>query len=331
VGQRANLILVEGSGYQLFYSHWCANTLPCDLFWGPKHAIAFVRAQRLVDKSGWLDDIWAEGGALIDLNLKKLLLYGGEEFLYDVPLRRTYLPLLAHVWNGWGVRWAHQGIVDLAERVGYPRDRVLTKDHRHSTIASLAPPEQKDWTDLVASVHFGQGLLRFYPLTGDVASYLSNGPNLIDSFSATGGYPQLYLDEWTTEFPTGGFHLDIQAKRLDYWEARDAPNIGNHVAAAWPGWETVWQEDRYEIQLERAEGQLRFPVPDRQILLDRCRTILLQEACNSPIETLKMLVQHDREQGKEVSVNPWALREDRLELSMENRLAILNEAISPLH
>jgi hypothetical protein len=28
VGQRANLILVEGREYRLFYSHWCANRLP---------------------------------------------------------------------------------------------------------------------------------------------------------------------------------------------------------------------------------------------------------------------------------------------------------------
>ena len=52
MGQRANLILVEGRKYQLFYSHWCANTLPRDLFWGPGHAAAFIRIQHAVDDSG---------------------------------------------------------------------------------------------------------------------------------------------------------------------------------------------------------------------------------------------------------------------------------------
>lgn len=68
MGQRANLILVEAGKYQLFYSHWCANTLPRDLFWGPDHAQAFIRIQRPVGDSGWLDDVWAEGGAILDID-----------------------------------------------------------------------------------------------------------------------------------------------------------------------------------------------------------------------------------------------------------------------
>jgi hypothetical protein len=36
----------------------------------------------------------------------------------------------------------------------------------------------------------------------------------------------------------------------------------------------------------------------------------------------------DREQGKEVQVNPWALLDDRLELSKEERMAVLDEVMS---
>jgi hypothetical protein len=62
---------MEGRNYQLFYSHWCANTLPRDLFWGPNHAAAFIRIQRAVDEdTGWLDEVWAEGGALLDFDRK---------------------------------------------------------------------------------------------------------------------------------------------------------------------------------------------------------------------------------------------------------------------
>jgi hypothetical protein len=54
MGQRANYVLVEESGrWSLFYSHWAANTIDRDLFWGPDHAIAFVRAQRPTTE--WLD------------------------------------------------------------------------------------------------------------------------------------------------------------------------------------------------------------------------------------------------------------------------------------
>jgi len=101
-------------------------TLTRDLFWGAEHALAFIRVQRPVDDAGWLDDVWAEGGAVLDLDRKHFLLYGGEDVLNDVPLRRVYLEWLGRVWNGWTVRWACEGIADLADYVGYPRDKVLT-------------------------------------------------------------------------------------------------------------------------------------------------------------------------------------------------------------
>jgi len=330
VGQRANLILVEECKYQLFYSHWCANTLPRDLFWGPEHAAAFIRIQRSVDDSGWLDDVWAEGGALLDLDRKHFLLYGGEAILYEVPLRRIYLELLAKVWNGWTVRWAYEGIADLADYVQLPRERVLTKGDQESTVCTLTPPDQQDWTDLVASVRFDDGAVRLFPLAGDVASYLSAGPKLTDNLHTVDGLPRLFLDEWTTEFPGGGFHLDLSVKRLDFWVARDAPDIGNRVARAWREWETHWHHDQYERQLERTGGNLRFPILDRQALLGRCRNLLLWERTTSPVDTIKWLVERDREQGKDVQVNPWALRDDRLEFSRTERIAILDKAVSLL-
>lgn len=67
MGQRANIAIGNAERYDLFYSHWCANTLPHDLFGGSDHAVDFVSCQRKVDRrDGWLDTIWAEGGAVID-------------------------------------------------------------------------------------------------------------------------------------------------------------------------------------------------------------------------------------------------------------------------
>jgi hypothetical protein len=232
VGHRANLLLVEGSEYRLFYSHWCANTLQRDLFWGPTHAAAFIGIQREVDDSGWLDDVWAEGGALLDLDRHHFLLFGGLK--------------------------------------------------------------------------------------------------LADKLATAEGLHQLNLDEWTEELPSGGFHIDPPAHCLEFWIAADAPDIANGVTKAWPGWKTVWHYDEYEKQLDWTKGLLRFPLADRQALLDRCRQMLLQEQHSSPVDTVKMLIERDREQGHEVQVNPWALREDRLEISEEKRLTILNGALSRL-
>lgn len=64
MGQRANLIIIRNNTYE-YYSHWCANTLPVDLFWGEVYAVKFVEMQTLVDESGWLDSVWAEGGLFL--------------------------------------------------------------------------------------------------------------------------------------------------------------------------------------------------------------------------------------------------------------------------
>src|SRR5262249_37714429 len=151
------------------------------------------------------------------------------------------------VWKGWSVCWAYEGIADLADRVGFPRARVLSKGDQASTDVTLTPPTQKDWTDLIASVRFHDGTVRLYPLAGDVTSYLSSGPKLADNLPTAVGHPRLHLDEWTKEFPGGGFHLDLPTQRLEFWVARDAPDIGDRVARAWPGWETLWHSDRYEM------------------------------------------------------------------------------------
>src|SRR5258708_37243128 len=104
MGQRSNLLLVENNSYKLFYCHWCANTLPHDVFWGPEYAIPFVTKQRVIDENDWLDEVWAEGGVVIDLSRRVLLVFGGEDILYDIPLRRLYFALLQEIWIEWDVR-----------------------------------------------------------------------------------------------------------------------------------------------------------------------------------------------------------------------------------
>ena len=37
MGQLANLFLIGDGRIEIYYTHWCADTLPYDLFWGPGH------------------------------------------------------------------------------------------------------------------------------------------------------------------------------------------------------------------------------------------------------------------------------------------------------
>lgn len=328
MGQRANLILVENRKYSLYYSHWCANTITRDLFWGPQHAIAFVRAQRAVDESGWLDDIWAEGAAVIDCDQRTLLLYGGEDVLYDVPLRRIYLEALRRVWREWDIRWAHEGIAEIADYVGYPRIKVLStgNSRRMPLGSSLAPPEPNDMTDLVGSFRAADDRMHFFPLAGDVEFYLFVGPILEVQLERSNAMDRIPLDEWLKGgFPKGGFHIDSKAKRVDYWAAEDVPDVPRRVSEIWQGWNVTWHRDEFEWQIDESAGKLRFPNRPKKWLEQQLRRMLLQDYAGSPVETFLQIAEKE---GKNVQIHPWALSDARLELGAAERQRIVDLALN---
>jgi hypothetical protein len=235
MGQRANLLIVRNQSYELYYSHWCANTLPVSLFWGEQYAIRFIELQKRVDESGWLDDKWAEGGAVLDVERKVLLFYGGEDVLYDVPLQNGLLRLMKNNWPGWETRWAHEGTA----YVGYPADKVLSIREASRHEASLAPPEEKKWIDLVASVAFSEQELLIFPLEGELEDFLTRGPRLLDGIEKSYGLSSLDLQEWTSRFPVGGFHIDVEGKKLQVWHAEPRPELTLRLQTVWPGWEII--------------------------------------------------------------------------------------------
>ena len=101
MGQRANLVIYKNRDWSLYYDHWCANRLDIELFWGPESATEFVKQRSpLDDRDDWLDEVWCEGGALIDHDSQLLLWFGGEDIIYDIPLRRAFLELMTYRWKG---------------------------------------------------------------------------------------------------------------------------------------------------------------------------------------------------------------------------------------
>ena len=329
MGHRANLLLVDETGYKLFYCHWCGKSIPEDVFWGVQYAVPFIKQQREVnDGDGWLDDVWAEGGVLVDTSRHTLILWGGESLSYDIPLRRLYLELLQEVWSVWKVQWAHDGILDLAKYVGVPRDRVVSTTLERTPIETLDPPQQLDWTSAVASFVLEDGTLRLFPLPNpDAHEYLESGPVLIEAAQAGTGYDQLPLHEWKQEFPNAGFHIDVPKKEVAFWGAYERGGV-DFVVPAWEGWNVIWLKDNYEYQLERTEGRLTLPMRSAEDLLEHLTSLLLQGAKPSMVDTILKLIEDERAKGYDVQVNSYALREDPLELSLEIKQQILMAAIA---
>ncbi|OKP92742.1 hypothetical protein [Paenibacillus sp. P32E] len=329
MGQRANLVIVRNRTYELYYSHWCANTLPRDLFWGPEYATPFIEMQTKVDESGWLNDIWAEGGAVLDVDMKKLLIYGGEDIRFDIPLRNLYLQLLGKTWAGWEVEWASGGIADIASYVGYPKEKVLTDHEDDLKGISLTPPEYRDWVETIASVSFSANEMLMFPLGGGIDEYLFHGPEMVQKINRAYGYPKLTLSEWKKDFPLGGFHLDIAQKRLEFWHADVISGLSRQLQCIWPGWDVIENYSDYESQLRSTHGLLQFQTVHEQQLLDELTVHLLNES-TSPLKGLLYMAEKMAEEGKEVEINPYALTFHNQPLTQELKAEILASALKGL-
>lgn len=254
MGQRANLVVVQGGGWCLYYDHWCANRLDVELFWGPADALRFIEQCGPAEPSAWLDEVWCEGAALVDLDHRVLLFFGGEDALWDIPLRRAHLSLMAETWPGWDIRWADEGIVSLGTYLGLPRETFLDADRNARDSFKVLNEYPEDNLTLLTVTAAGTTTAgRVY---GE-AEALEGGPGSLDDVIGLEGARAL---EWTGEMPTGGLHLDFDRRTLAFWWAHDTPAIEDRVADAWPGWDATWLRDRYEAHLELAGLDIRLPV-----------------------------------------------------------------------
>lgn len=327
MGQRANYVIVEDDGYALYYSHWSANTLDRDLFWGPEPAIDFVRQQAPREPGQWLDQIWAEGGALLNPEMRHLILFGGEDVNWDVPLRRLYLTLLEGAWPGWDIAWAHEGLVNFTDYLGLERSLVMAEEQpTHAApprIAKDAPPET------ICSLRGADGRLTLYPLERYVESVRDLGPRLIGHLEALPGAKDLEAD-LTDGDCQAGLHVDVAARSVALWQAGGAPDIHRRMAELWPEWSFTWHRDRFEQQVALTESRLTFTEPSRTALLERLSHRLLEERDGSPAAAMAGLTAGLERRGERVEINPDALIHAPQEFPEHERRQLFERSVARL-
>lgn len=270
MGQRANLITIENGKYTLRYDHWCANRLDRILFWGAGYALDYFDAQEEVGENDWLDEIWAEGGAVLYLDKRHLLWWGGEDVLYDLPLRCVFLKLQQKVWDGWTIEWAHRGIVDLAEYVGYPKEAVLTNRENPSEAVELKMIEKDSFNQTIGSFQSIESQIKFFVLNQNTENYLQNGINLINQCKSAIGVESVVWREWSKDdsFPQGGFWIDEKHKIVEFWQVSDCPNTVQELKNLWIDWDIIWHQDNFEFQSEKAKGKIVFPEIEETQLIE---------------------------------------------------------------
>ena len=99
------------------------------------------------------------------------------------------------------------------------------------------------------------------------------------------------------------------------------------VAKFWPDWAVCWHKDAFEFQCERAEGLLCFPSCSRDVLEKRVTEMLLVKSNGTSVDLVLQMAEQSRIEGKNVEINPWALRDDRLNLPIDVRREIVARAI----
>jgi hypothetical protein len=331
MGHRANLVLVQNHQHRLYYGHWCGISIPEDFFWGPEYAVPFIERQRLEESGFWLDEVWAEGGVVQDTDHRMLLLWGGDEILRDVPLRRVYLELLQQVWAGWTVHWAYNGVFDMVDYLELPHDLVTQKieidEELFERPAVFARPNENSYGFSIGSIRFEDGTLRFYPLDKEIDWRLEKGPELLKKAGRARGLPALSAGEWGERFPCGGFHIDVKEKRLGFW-ANHAPGLAMAIIPEWLEWQVEWWRDEFEFHLEQTGGALTMAVPTAEAARARLEEKFFDARRWNMPDLLLKLAGHEMLEGADVQISEDALKQDTPEVSAEMRRRIWEEAVA---
>ena len=117
MGNRANFVVVKNQDWQLYYSHWAGGRILDGLIGGPDFALRYAQTLRPCPKDQWVDPVWADGGAVVDLDRRRLLFFG-DELMVAMPERRAVMGVLATVWPGYAICWAYDGTIELAGYLG---------------------------------------------------------------------------------------------------------------------------------------------------------------------------------------------------------------------
>ena len=114
MGNRANLVVVDGDEPDIRYGHWAANDLSNHLVLGPAWTESFIRHH---ESGTWLDNTWAEGGVAMDPRRRTLIWFDNLS-AGDPTWQRLVAHLLSQTWPGWSISYAHHGICEIAAAAG---------------------------------------------------------------------------------------------------------------------------------------------------------------------------------------------------------------------
>lgn len=325
MGARANLIIVTNNNYEIYYDHWGANQIEQYIFWGEKETVKFFRSHEKNDKSNWLDNVWCEGAALIDLDKKVLLFFGGEDIEYEIQLRKVYMDLIKYNYEGYDIKWAHNGIVDLAEYVH--ENKELVYDNTADINFNINSAE-KMFTNVddcpcnIITIKGKDEKIEIVKNNSYELEWIFLGEKLFEIFNKFKSNKVLDLSK-ENEFPLSGVHFDIINKSIYLWKAKSDFDL-EKLKSVWINWKVYNLLDNYEEHVKLANGYLIMPELDKHKSLERLKDILVKENSNN----LKLINEVNNiliESGKKVEVSSDTKLTKNFTLDMDTKKEIFNK------
>ena len=250
MGNRANFVIVKDEDWQLYYSHWGGCRMLDALIGGPELALRYAASLRRCEKNEWCAPSWADGGAVVDLDRRRVLFFG-EPLMVEMNERRALMSVLATVWPGYEICWAYDGTEELAGYVG-----AWLRPYEWDRQPTLKLARGRNHLCHLISVVDAEGQLRFWPLWWHL-SKAWHGPALLEKLPGP-GIRRIRLGK----IPEGGAHIDVRRKTLGAWQTADTMGFFHALPELWPGWQTEVWEDRFEEHVSRCDGALRVPEVD---------------------------------------------------------------------
>ncbi|HEU4785650.1 MAG TPA: hypothetical protein VFS83_20080 [Ktedonobacterales bacterium] len=253
MGARANYVLIEDGALSIYYFHWGAMSVPAVVIDGPDATIAYIREQG--SDAGLMDDNWAEGGILLDVDRRALLFFGGENIIFSPPWQRIFLRMMRRVWQGWSIAWAGREILDIAsypgvaEFLGIDPSSLIMRDapitDQPYTGAKILAPHENPWVYTVITVTWEDGRVGDYTFDSALDGYLLFGPSLLDilrerepdALPCEEGNGKIVYYDAPDQAPREGAYIDTETRAM--WIMHHTPVYSaklERIEQIWPRW-----------------------------------------------------------------------------------------------
>ncbi|MFI6710074.1 hypothetical protein ACIBF7_26800 [Nonomuraea sp. NPDC050478] len=289
-GGHAHYVIVDGSGHRVWSRDRAAETLYHDLLRGPDRVIAFIREQRGGHRDHWMNSIWWQGVALLDLPARRLLVHTdqwipGPDRHTSVLEVRAWLRLVAALWPGWTVTWAARGLHQVMDYLALPYDTVLYLDETPAPRARWAQAPAEDDLSAVADVLIaardGERLSFGGWWAAGLAEPLLAGPGVLLTPQEE-AVPFAALEN----VPWNGLYVDAPGRRLDWWSL-DCSLDPRDLPARWPGWELTDHGDAFEEVAALIGPELLLDVDTEEEVFRRVAAWFVADAAPDGREALR--------------------------------------------